>query len=172
MSKVGIFGLTLTIEGDEHLHRCIVYIDLNMVRAGVVRHPAEWEVGGYREIQNPRERYALIDLTALTALCGFRDIEAFQQAHRLWVREALRQDAMKRDERWSESLAVGSQAFVESVKRELALKARHRAIEAADGSYALKQPQFPYTGHFDLKSGALRLKNTVFWGENIAATYT
>ena len=27
------------IETDEHLHRCIVYIDLNMVRAGVVEHP-------------------------------------------------------------------------------------------------------------------------------------
>jgi len=24
---------------DEHLHRCVVYIDLNMVRAGVVNHP-------------------------------------------------------------------------------------------------------------------------------------
>ena len=27
------------IEADEHLHRCLVYIDLNMVRAGVVNHP-------------------------------------------------------------------------------------------------------------------------------------
>src|SRR5262245_27029141 len=30
------------VEADEHLHRCLVYIDLNMVRAGVVRHPTEW----------------------------------------------------------------------------------------------------------------------------------
>ncbi|VUZ84894.1 hypothetical protein MELA_01269 [Candidatus Methylomirabilis lanthanidiphila] len=30
------------IEANEHLHRCLVYIDVNMVRAGVVRHPAEW----------------------------------------------------------------------------------------------------------------------------------
>ena len=27
------------IEADGHLHRCLVYIDLNMVRAGVVKHP-------------------------------------------------------------------------------------------------------------------------------------
>ncbi len=27
------------IEANEHLHRCLVYIDLNMVRAGVVNHP-------------------------------------------------------------------------------------------------------------------------------------
>lgn len=30
------------VEDDDHLMRCLVYIDLNMVRAGVVKHPAEW----------------------------------------------------------------------------------------------------------------------------------
>ena len=30
------------IEADEHLRRCLIYIDLNMVRAGVVSHPVEW----------------------------------------------------------------------------------------------------------------------------------
>jgi len=46
------------IETDAHLHRCLVYIDLNMVRAGAVRHPSEWDQGGYGEIQNPPERIA------------------------------------------------------------------------------------------------------------------
>ncbi len=30
------------IQSDEHLIKCIAYIDLNMVRAGVVSHPPEW----------------------------------------------------------------------------------------------------------------------------------
>lgn len=30
------------IETGDHLARCITYIDRNMVRAGVVRHPEEW----------------------------------------------------------------------------------------------------------------------------------
>ena len=30
------------LELNEHLHRCVVYIDLNMVRAGVVNHPGQW----------------------------------------------------------------------------------------------------------------------------------
>ena len=34
------------IEADEHLHRCLVYIDLNMVRAGAVSHPTDWEQSG------------------------------------------------------------------------------------------------------------------------------
>ena len=29
------------VQTDEHLAKCLVYIDRNMVRAGVVRHPAE-----------------------------------------------------------------------------------------------------------------------------------
>ena len=29
------------VESEQHLLRCLVYIDLNMVRAGVVSHPSE-----------------------------------------------------------------------------------------------------------------------------------
>ena len=65
------------IESDEHLHRCLVYIDLNMV----VNHPLKCKHGGYREIQEPRDRYTIIDLLGLTALCGFADLANFQRAH-------------------------------------------------------------------------------------------
>jgi len=47
------------VDKEEHLLRCLVYIDLNMVRAGVVKHPAEWPFSGYDEIQNQR-RYSFI----------------------------------------------------------------------------------------------------------------
>ena len=48
------------IETGEHLLRCLVYVDLNMVRAGVVRHPSEWPFGGYNEIQNPHRKNVII----------------------------------------------------------------------------------------------------------------
>jgi len=35
------------IEDGEHLLRCIVYIDMNMVRAGAVDHPEQWIHSGY-----------------------------------------------------------------------------------------------------------------------------
>ena len=38
------------IEKGEHLLRCVVYIDLNMVRTGMVAHPQQWPHCGYREI--------------------------------------------------------------------------------------------------------------------------
>jgi len=58
---------------DEHLFKCMVYIDMNMVRAGVVKHPAEWPFCGYNEIQNPRQRYSLIDYHKLIPLLQMKD---------------------------------------------------------------------------------------------------
>jgi hypothetical protein len=99
--------LATAIEVDEHLHRCLVYIDLNMVRVGVVKHPAEWADSDYREIQKPPERYAIIDLPGLSELSGFTEVAHFQQVHRQWVEETLTREMVVRDERWSEAIAVG-----------------------------------------------------------------
>ena len=85
------------IEADDHLHRCLVYIDLNMVRAGVVRHPSDSTESGYREIQNPPKRYGIVDLRELSSLCGFGEIPDFQQAHRRWVAESLISDRRARE---------------------------------------------------------------------------
>jgi len=69
-------------EAARHLHRGLVYIDLNMVRARVVTHPSDWTHSGYREIQNPPRRYRIIDLRELSSLSGFAGVTDFQQAHR------------------------------------------------------------------------------------------
>jgi len=36
-----------------------------MVRGGVIKHPAEWVHGGYREIQLSPKRHRIIDSPAL-----------------------------------------------------------------------------------------------------------
>jgi putative transposase len=125
------------IETDAHLQQCIVYIDLNMVRAGVINHPLSWVHSGFYEVQQSPKRYRLIDLPALLALCGFSKQADFQQAHRQWVDEALQGGLAMRDARWTEALAVGSQAFAEKIKGELGLNALHREVEQVDGTYAL-----------------------------------
>ena len=61
------------------LHRCVVYIDFNMVRAGVVKHPAEWPHSGYTAIQQPPKRYRVVDLLEVSELCGFDDIKNFER---------------------------------------------------------------------------------------------
>jgi hypothetical protein len=50
-----------------------------MVRAGVVKHPREWEHSGYREIQKPPSRYGIIDLLELNASFGFADAAQLQE---------------------------------------------------------------------------------------------
>ncbi len=37
------------VQNGSHLLRCLIYIDMNMVRTGVVRHPSEWEFNGYNK---------------------------------------------------------------------------------------------------------------------------
>ena len=86
------------VETDAHLIKCITYIDLNMVRAGVVAHPQAWPQGGYREIQFPPERYRIIDLACLIEICGMANIAEFQHQHHQWVEEELRSGHPERDE--------------------------------------------------------------------------
>ncbi len=38
------------VESEMHLFKCLVYMDFNMVRAGVVNHPEQRAPGGYQEI--------------------------------------------------------------------------------------------------------------------------
>lgn len=151
------------IETDTHLHRCLVYIDLNMVRAGVVAHPADWRHGGYGEIQAPPSRYAIIALAVLARLCGFDDVEAFQTAHQQWVQEALNFEPPRRDQRWSAAIAVGSAAFVNRVRRELGLSALHRTISASDDLTVLRQPSAAYSGDFTPENDSLSLENAFPW---------
>jgi putative transposase len=62
------------IETGRHLVRCLVYVDLNMVRAGAVKHPCEWKFGGYNEIQSPRRKCVLIAYEKLSALNWLSDL--------------------------------------------------------------------------------------------------
>ena len=70
---------------DDHLIRCMVYIDLNMVRAGVVKHPRDWPFGGYRYIVAPPQRYQLTDNKKLMELTNISEIDRFCETYRNWV---------------------------------------------------------------------------------------
>jgi putative transposase len=160
------------IEADEHLHRCLVYIDLNMVRARVVTHPRSWTHSGYREIQNPPKRYGIIDLRELSSLCGFRKLAEFQQAHRRWVDDSLTCKRTARESRWSEAIAVGNLNFVEKVKSELGFRAAHREVIEGGGTYAPREQSEAYGSNLTGKNEALSSENTRFWKENSELTAT
>ena len=45
------------VESGRYLWESQCYIELNMVRCGVVKHPREWDWVGYQEIMGHRQRY-------------------------------------------------------------------------------------------------------------------
>ena len=50
------------IDGDKHLRRCTIYIELNMVRAGAVPHPEQWPWCSDHKWMGQRRRRTLINL--------------------------------------------------------------------------------------------------------------
>jgi REP element-mobilizing transposase RayT len=152
------------VEADGHLIQCMVYVDLNMVRAGVVSHPSEWPFCGYREIQRPRKRYSLIDYEGLMDLFRARSWGEFEKTYQGWMAAVLDKGSMlEREGRWTESIAVGSEGFVRGVKEELGAKAIWREVAGAKGSYALREPAAYYEGISEAENGLLRVKNAFLW---------
>lgn len=143
------------VDTEGYLARCLVYIDLNMVRAGAVFHPAQWDVCGYRERQDPPERYRIIDLPALRELLGIHDPGVLQRAHAGWIEEALKTEDCGREKIWSESLAVGSREFVARFQTELGVKGYHREILQYDDYYRLGEPPARYSSNFDAEMASL-----------------
>lgn len=111
------------VQSDHHLIRCLSYIDLNMVRAGVVCHPREWEISGYHEIQSPRQRKGIIDHRKLRRLAGITTNDELRHAHNDWTDDALEQP--RRDPAWTDSVAVGDENFLENLKAQLGVTGRY-----------------------------------------------
>ena len=151
------------VEADFHLIQCMIYIDLNMVRAGVVIHPSEWPFNGYNEIQNPKQRYTLIDYEVLIDLLNIRSMEELKEVYSRWVEEALRKQDWERQPRWTESIAVGSEAFIENTKERLGIRAMGRQVIGGDGSYELRGSQASYDPHFVHKNVDISPENAYYW---------
>jgi putative transposase len=146
------------VENGRHLRQCIAYIDMNMVRAGVVDHPGKWECCGYNEIQNPRIRKGIIDFDRLRGLLGFETNEQLQQAHYKWVDSAIQADNKGREAKWTQSIAVGGESFVEIIKEKMGFRARGRKIRLTADSFELRETLEPYGA-----TNALAFGNTFLW---------
>jgi hypothetical protein len=69
-------------------------------------------------------------------------------------------------------LSLGSLVFVEKVKSDLGVKAMHREVLQADGTYALREPAEAYAGNFTDKNEALSSENTILWNESLESAST
>ncbi len=114
-----------------------------MVRAGVVRHPRDWQEAGYHEIRRGCERYRIVDREALSALLGVPE-SRLADVHEEWIEAALANGGRSREPKWSEAIAVGRRSFVEEVQRNLGRRAHYRQIVAENGASVLRDAAQPY----------------------------
>jgi putative transposase len=132
----GRFHSTMVDTG-EYLFRCIQYIELNMVRCGVVRHPAEWRWSGYAELMGLRRRWRLLDVERVLSLLGTDDLTSFRNNLNNGLAEAIQKDQLRREPCWTESVAVGSESYIREIENRIN---RRRTELLQDGStWALRE---------------------------------
>ncbi len=106
------------IQNGPHLARCIFYIDMNMVRAGICAHPSEWSESGYHELAGKRQRNLIIDrkqlFDCMMGTWGKNEFAAWYEAN---INDCLKTQYRVREALWSESLAVGQKEWLEKIGR-------------------------------------------------------
>ncbi|MBN2318275.1 MAG: transposase [Acidobacteria bacterium] len=127
------------IENNEHLWNCLRYIDLNMVRAGVVTHPGSWPWCGYHELVGERKRYRLLDIGSLVVLLGLQDRESLAEFHRQHIDEAIKNQQLNREAVWTESIAVGSKEFLEGIVTKNKRRKKFYISKTEDGTSYIKE---------------------------------
>jgi hypothetical protein len=112
------------------------------------------------EIQNPKQRKSIIDFDRLVGLLGFDNYDELKDAHFKWVDSAIQTDKYDKDNKWTQSIAVGSKTFIENMKRALGYRPRGRKIISADDTFELREVITPFGNADNLGS-----ENTYLWNQ-------
>lgn len=146
------------VEKHRHFFQCLIYIDLNMVRAGVVRHPSEWPYCGYHEITKERQRYRIVETGELMKQLGIKNIHRLQVMYTEWIEDALKRESLKRESIWTESVAVGTYEFTQRIQKSLGIKVKYRSVSREKDRYFVKEEK-AYNSVFYGKKVILRGNN-------------
>ncbi len=136
------------VENGRHLLNCLVYINMNMVRAGAVTHPREWKWCSHDELLGQRQRYRILNRDRLLECLGAGNTESLAEWYEENLARRMQAGQMVREAHWSESLAVGSQPFV---MRASQVHANRRSFSFSDVSsnsgtmWSVREVQCPYS---------------------------
>lgn len=126
------------VEGGEYLWRCMVYIELNMVRAGVVKHPGQWPWCSYQEWTGVRRRYRVVEQAECLRVSGAANPGVFRSHYGQLIEDRLARDLV-REPPWTESIAVGSQAFVEEIASTISSRQRLETAPCGAHTWMLRE---------------------------------
>ena len=142
------------IDGTDYLWRCLRYIDLNMVRAGVVSDPAEWNWCGYQEVAGIRKRYRAVSLENLMAALALgHPSEKIARQYVAFVADGLKAGVMNREPLWTESIAVGSETYVKGLGARMDGRMRMIVEAAGDNVWTVREKRGVYGSFSKLKRG-------------------
>jgi len=144
------------VDSELYLARCLTYIDLNMVRAGVVSHPYDWQDSGFHELHLMPKRYQITNMERLMELLGIAAMSELQKARSIWAAEAINAGIPGSEPAWSHSIAVGTDKFLEQVKLDLGYSASHRNHTNTGGISSLRETPPRYCVHFGPENERLR----------------
>jgi putative transposase len=88
-----------------------------------------------------------------------------EPSHQQWVEEAVNRDGNTRQPEWSESIAEGSERFMQDVLHKLEIRAKGRKVREGDGRYELREPGAAYSNLFAPENGLLSVENVFYWNE-------
>jgi putative transposase len=133
------------VDGGDYAWNCMQYIDLNMVRAGVVAAPKDWRWCGYDELTGRRRRYRLLDWKAILGWHPQTTQEDFSRRYETAILTAVRRRELGRNPIWTESLAVGGETFVARVAERLKNRRVLEQTEVGEGVWVVREGETPYT---------------------------
>jgi putative transposase len=92
-------------------------------------------------------------------LLGFGNYDDLKYSHYKWVEGAIQTDNFKKESKWAQSIAVGSKAYIEKMKKALGYKAKGRKIIDADDTFELREAVAPFGDGDNLDSENIYLWN-------------
>ena len=140
----GRFWCTM-IDNQLYLWDCMKYIDLNMVRAGVVNHPADWNWCGYNEIVGTRERYKVLDMETLLTRYDSPSQDQFRSNYRDAIAKAIEDSQLKREPIWTESIAIGDESFVRRIEDDTENRVDLIVESSPNDRWTIKESPTPYS---------------------------
>lgn len=101
------------IQDNTHLSRCLFYIALNMVRAGVVDHPGAWRWSSHQELTGERRRYRMVDMELLLRKLRIGSSDQFIPWYTRTIDAmSARPESLRREPWWSAASCVGDLDFI------------------------------------------------------------
>ena len=133
------------VESGQHLLNCLIYLELNPVRAGIVDHPRKWPFCSFHEHQEQKRRYTLVDMNSLLELMDINSRDKFSDFYTDLIYRSIKKGSfLSRDSKWTEAIAVGGEAYVKGVHRKLGITSCRTKITETEHGFVLREMKNSY----------------------------